>query len=578
MIRIQLNPETSISNFIFDITGINATQASVMQIPYGGTLPLAVDGFDVSTTTHVLSNGETVSRLLGYTDIESSLIDYESSIGGTVYFIQIQFDDVRYNNVIDLVQENLQASYFGLDLEVENIGSSIIPDRVHGCLDENSVNYNQWATNDCLGENDSSSCLYSNIYDCNLSCCEYDFDEIPFLNLLNQYMYVGDFPLGQPSLDTWLRNQTTSNLQTYLPGLLDPNGTVLNTDWAIQWYGLGVEYQISDNFGFLNQFYNGTQDNNLYPESQTFDDLDHWLNVKLTNELGGFHNTRPIDANTTNLTNQLNDLLDPERMNSYGLTNHLNTSWAEKHYYLVDRYKFLLEFLLGRGRTYSFWTEPNEEGHFHESLSHWLVYLILTRQISIDGMSEVLNRGRLIDSEGSMLNKVWAKDWYNFDPEWCLAIYSTSQEFLDFQDVDNPEFLTVLESFLFPPDDVSYLDSDDTPYSNLDQWLTATIETEEQVEELLPNFISECPSNVFNTLNPLENYYSESFIDGDQLVFKSSNGYDLILIIISSMYYLINSETGGVEFPMTTDITIPTGAAFEFWPAYREEYGEFNFS
>ena len=53
-IRIHLNPESSVSNFIFDISGINAVQAGVMKIPAGAPLPLAVEGFDVSTEANLL--------------------------------------------------------------------------------------------------------------------------------------------------------------------------------------------------------------------------------------------------------------------------------------------------------------------------------------------------------------------------------------------------------------------------------------------------------------------------------------------------------------------------------------------
>jgi hypothetical protein len=180
--------------------------------------------------------------------------------------------------------------------------------------------------------------------------------------------------------------------------------------------------------------------------------------------------------------------------------------------------------------------------------------------------------------------------------------------------VDNPEFLTVLQSFLFPPDDVSYLDSDNNPYSNLDQWLTATIESEEQAEELLPNFISEyggvgdfppyvistyyrwgpginreghylitnVSGNVLSVIgeNPLENYYSVPFEEGDTLFFKNSDGIDLLVTIVSGQYYFYNTPLDESEFPMVTDIPIPNGTAFIFRPVERAngQYGEFNFS
>ena len=78
--------------------------------------------------------------------------------------------------------------------------------------------------------------------------------------------------------------------------------------------------------------------------------------------------------------------------------------------------------------------------------------------------------------------------------------------------------------------------------------------------------------------NPLENYYSLDFIDGDILIFKNSNGFNMFVQIISSQYALLNAETAEFEYPMINDILIPNGTAFEFRPTTRDAYGEFNFS
>ncbi len=189
-----------------------------------------------------------------------------------------------------------------------------------------------------------------------------------------------------------------------------------------------------------------------------YDNLDHWLNYQLGME---------DDSNDT-LAAKLPELLNRESTNSYGITNHLHTDWAIDHYYLVPRYEFLYDFLLGTSSDegallensagYSFYetyegneTQDNETHNRYENLGDYLTALIVDETITIANLTD--DYFSRLFGVANYFDKPWAVEFYDFDAAWALDTYSGSAEFLDFQDLDDEEFfdtnfLPVLDTYL----------------------------------------------------------------------------------------------------------------------------------
>ena len=358
-VRIYIQTQTPISSFSFDITGIEATSARIIKqnLPIAGghtDVPFeeVIEDFEISTLTEPLLTGETISRVLGFTNSFDTVIEPLNE--NSFYYLHIDFEDVRFSNIVDLGQ--LYSSYFGIDVEISNIGDpyGIFVDPIWGCMDENGFNFNPYATHDCEGTPSGDD----------LSCCEVTYEFFPFESLLYTYFTSTVGNLSWSTLDLWFQNvPSIGEIETYLPGLLAPAGNYLNSDWAADHYGLGQDYLISDNFLFMSDFYFGNHDQQAYV-GNNYDDLDHWLNSRLD-----------IDGRD-GVVDRFENLLyrgQYGEFNWYGHNDALNHEWAEDYYYLVNRYDFLEEFYIGEEVDYSFCNVSECNDITYDNLDNWLM-------------------------------------------------------------------------------------------------------------------------------------------------------------------------------------------------------------
>ena len=225
--------------------------------------------------------------------------------------------------------------------------------------------------------------------------------------------------------------------------------------------------------------------NNPYTYGNGYSNLDHWLNYQL-----GFE-----DNSNVTLASKFPELLNRELTNTYDISNHLHTDWAIDHYYLVPRYEFLYDFLLGTSSDesslilnpdgYSFYetyegneTQDNETYNRYENLADYLSVLINNDTITIDELANIyFNR---LFGVTNYFDESWAVAFYGFDAQWAIDTYGASAEFLEFQDLDdeqffNRTFISRLDTFL-EQGDPTYDDDSPLIYS------THTYCTNEQVE------------------------------------------------------------------------------------------------
>ena len=166
-----------VTDFYFYVTGIDVFD-----------MKLTTSDFDLVDEFIMYSNfdEETNNTLIG----GSSITPYYTINYGSKFYVIIFFSDILYSDNGDVCIEN-EYAFSGFGEINSNIKSPncLNFEEIWGCLYSNSSNYNEFATNDCVGDlfqgntDDNNNPLCISGY-CDISCCNinYNFDDCNVLS------------------------------------------------------------------------------------------------------------------------------------------------------------------------------------------------------------------------------------------------------------------------------------------------------------------------------------------------------------------------------------------------------------